>query len=536
MSGTKRANERCPLQAECERKCQHDGHELDCDYYEANAREGYTIEDQEQEREKRWRENEEKMFDAEISADPIPGVGQLVYLPIDQLHPHPNNPRKDLGDLTELADSIKAKGILQNLTVIPMELVDPDATVTLEGSQYTILIGHRRHAAAKLAGLQELPCIITSMDEKEQLQTMLLENIQRSDLTIYEQANGFQMMIDLGSTVKEISEKSGFSKSAIRSRLKIMELNQETLKEVSSRQIALADFDRLAQIKSIEKRNKALTEIGTHNFDRMVVSAIHEEHREKVTPEAKKQIKELGLKELPEKDRYSSKYDQISQINLDVWEPKNGLGLKSSDGVLYLLDRWGTIYFYRRRQKASPVKKSKEQIAREKAIENARAMLKEERAIAYELRKKFVEGIPVSQKTVPLLLRGAAIAIARQAVLYKPGDRDALVKLLGVDPKSNFAEIRKEAMKSVGAQEDNKLAPAIIYTAFEDGKNNGYFTDYKGVRPSHDGNLSLDALYGWLKLMGYEMSDAEKAMQDGTHSLFREDGAKDGNEESGGEA
>ena len=119
-------------------------------------------------------------------------------IPVDRLHPHPDNPRKDLGDLTELADSIKANGIMQNLTVV---IDDPSKTIT----DYTVIIGHRRLAAAKLAGLTEVPCFITEMDEKTQLTTMLAENMQRADLTVYEQAQGFQMMIDLGATVEDVA-------------------------------------------------------------------------------------------------------------------------------------------------------------------------------------------------------------------------------------------------------------------------------------------------------------------------------------------
>lgn len=134
---------------------------------------------------------------------------QMVYLSIDELFPHPDNPRRELGDLTELADSIKQNGVLQNLTVVPRI-----ATSELAGEPcqqgYTVIIGHRRLAAAKLAGLSELPCVIMEMTEKEQIQTMLVENMQRSDLTVYEEAQGFQMMLDLGETVETIAEKSGF--------------------------------------------------------------------------------------------------------------------------------------------------------------------------------------------------------------------------------------------------------------------------------------------------------------------------------------
>ena len=91
--------------------------------------------------------------------------------------PHPNNPRRDLGDLTELTDSIKKNGVMQNLTVVP----GPD-----DGG-YTVLIGHRRLAAALAAGLEEVPCrVAEGLSEKEQLGIMLEENMQRTDLTIIE--------------------------------------------------------------------------------------------------------------------------------------------------------------------------------------------------------------------------------------------------------------------------------------------------------------------------------------------------------------
>lgn len=99
---------------------------------------------------------------------------ELTYLSVDKLHPHPDNPRKDLGDLTELTDSIKANGVFQNLTVVP------------EGDGYTIIIGHRRCAAAKAAGLTEVPRIVTEMSEREQLQTMLLASVIVSVIGLYE--------------------------------------------------------------------------------------------------------------------------------------------------------------------------------------------------------------------------------------------------------------------------------------------------------------------------------------------------------------
>ena len=122
---------------------------------------------------------------------------KTVRIPISQLKPNPDNPRKDLGDLTELTESIKKNGVMQNLTVMP----DTDG-------KYLMLIGHRRMAAAQAAGLDELECrIVDEMSRNEQISIMLTENIQRNDLTVLEQAESFQLMLDLGDNVETIAEK-----------------------------------------------------------------------------------------------------------------------------------------------------------------------------------------------------------------------------------------------------------------------------------------------------------------------------------------
>ena len=115
-------------------------------------------------------------------------MNEIRMIPIGDLEHHPENPRKDLGDLSELTESIRKNGVYQNLTVV----------ADLKRCKYLVVIGNRRMEAAKAAGLVELPCAISDMDHKEQIATMLEENMQRQDLTVYEQAQGFQMMMDLG--------------------------------------------------------------------------------------------------------------------------------------------------------------------------------------------------------------------------------------------------------------------------------------------------------------------------------------------------
>ena len=155
---------------------------------------------------------------------------EITVLAVEKLLSHPDNLRKNVGDVTELAESIKASGVMQNLTVVPYE------------DKYRVVIGHRRLAAAKKAGLKELPCIISDMDYKTQVATMLSENMQRVDLTICEQTSGIQMMLDLGEDVSSISQKTGFSESTVRKRIKIGALPAEELKKAEDRGGTLEEY------------------------------------------------------------------------------------------------------------------------------------------------------------------------------------------------------------------------------------------------------------------------------------------------------
>ena len=280
----KSINDRCPLQVECERKrCDFIHTELECPYYSANARKDYYIDDQEEIRNRRDRERMDEALLASLGDDDDDDTadGGLVYIPIEQLYPHPDNPRKDLGDLTELADSIKANGVLQNLTVVP-RTVTGEITGETWQKGYTVVIGHRRLAASKLAGLKELPCVITDMDLRSQVQTMLMENIQRADLTLYEQAQGFQMMLDLGDSIDEIARKSGFSQTTVRRRVKLLELDQEKFKASVSRGANLMDYMELDKIDDPELKNEVLEAIGTNNFRQKLASAIETEKSRKL--------------------------------------------------------------------------------------------------------------------------------------------------------------------------------------------------------------------------------------------------------------
>ena len=177
---------------------------------------------------------------------------QIVNIAIDRLFPHSDNPRKDLGDLSELAASIKASGVLQNLTVVPDEPDNPD-------TDYTIIIGHRRYAAAKIAGLTELPCIVVEMSEREQLQTMLVENMQRSDLNFFEEAAAiYALMQDRSMTQEETARRLGMSQPSLANKIRLLRLSGEEQRMVLENHLTERHARALLRMEDPEKRMAAL--------------------------------------------------------------------------------------------------------------------------------------------------------------------------------------------------------------------------------------------------------------------------------------
>ena len=297
-------------------------------------------------------------------------MNTIEMIPVGQLHHHPDNPRKDLGDLGELTESIRKNGVMQNLTVVrghmmskaewieaaraegadkqsAAESYDPENAMVSDG--YMVVIGNRRMEAAKAAGVKEVPCVISDMDHRTQISTMLEENMQRADLTVYEQAQGFQMMMDLGYSAGEIAEKTGFGETTVRRRLKMAELDKAIFKKACGKQITMDDLDRLAKIDSLKERNALLKGYGENNFEWNVTRAIQVQESGKRKTEARKALKAAGIEKLPDKDRYSyGKYRELynDRCRLFEWDGKKNFIPKIKEGKLFYWEDDTTITFY----------------------------------------------------------------------------------------------------------------------------------------------------------------------------------------------
>lgn len=503
MAKKKMINDRCPFEGECCRKtCDFKFKEKQCGYYSANETFDDYISDQ--------RTKPIEDLDALIAGpDEETDEYGIKMLPITELFPHPDNPRKELGDLTELANSIKAKGVMQNLTVVRRA----------EGG-YTVIIGHRRRAASEVAGITELPCVIAEMTPQEQLETMLLENMQRVDLTAYEQAQGFQLMMNFGDTVEEISEKTGFSPTTVRRRIKLCELDQEKLKTVSSRQISITDLDKLSKIDSIAERNNVLEYIGTNNFESRLASTIKTQNIKKMSPVAKALVKKLKAKKISYSETYGGKYQRLGQtIYLNEWDGVT-IPVKSDETrkLYYLLDDgWGKFEIYVETPKKKPVKRPAEEIEREKRIDEAWSELDSMTSLHHQLRMDFVKSLNVNSKNTAEMFRGAVVACTLNVFGYVSGTSELAREALSIEDGADTLR------RSLIAVADVQLSafPQIIYAAFGDCNTNGYKGGWKGSFPYHADNVKLDALYRWLCSVGYQMSDDEIALQNGTHEVLK---------------
>lgn len=148
---------------------------------------------------------------------------ELQYVRIDEIHPHPANPRRNLGDLTGLAASIGTVGILQ-----PLVVHEADEGVIA-------LLGHRRRAAASLAGLEEVPAFVwTGLTEDEQLEVLLIENLQRDDLKPCEEAHAFDSLVKSGKSQRIVAERVGCDQSHVSRRLELLKLSEEDQERVDA--------------------------------------------------------------------------------------------------------------------------------------------------------------------------------------------------------------------------------------------------------------------------------------------------------------
>jgi len=224
-------------------------------------------------------------------------------VPVDRIMPNVHQPRKDLGDLKEMADSIREKGIIEPILVRARD------------RDFEIIAGERRYMAAKMAGMAEIPCIQMDISDDETLELSIIENIQRKDLNIFEVANSLKTLSErYGYTHEELSGKLGKSRVTVTELIKISSLPEDIQKECLRLNINSQTFVlELAKIENPREIMAILKQYEKNAFSREDLKEYRKNTREDPSTE-KTVAKQIRFSVVSE--------DEKVKINFNIREKK----------------------------------------------------------------------------------------------------------------------------------------------------------------------------------------------------------------------
>lgn len=183
---------------------------------------------------------------------------EVFDVSVGKIKPNPYQPRKtfDQKALEELSKSIKENGLFQ-----PILLRE-----TLVG--YEIISGERRYRASKLAGLKTIPAIIYDYTDQQMMEVALVENIQREDLSIVEEARSYQSLIDnLGYTQEQLANKVGKSRSHVANIIRLLKLDDDILESVDKGLLSMGHVKVLITIDDKKRQHQIVDQIISQNLN-----------------------------------------------------------------------------------------------------------------------------------------------------------------------------------------------------------------------------------------------------------------------------
>ncbi|MBQ0100060.1 MAG: hypothetical protein KBS39_00955, partial [Lachnospiraceae bacterium] len=381
-------------------------------------------------------------------------------------------------------------------------------------------------AAAKMAGLEQVPCAVANMTPAEQFHTMMVENMQREDLTPIEQADGFQMMLDLGYSKEDITAQTGFSRTTIDHRLKMRELDRKKFTESQERGGTITDYIALEQIEDPKEKNRVLGYIGTADFRNMLQRAVNEQEAKKEKKKIVEFLKEKGCKKMAENDAkvryYGNKWEQVKSF---IYELKDAQKIHFVPGVEYFYYQDYSVSVYKRAEKKKEEKRPQIEIDLEKWEKEGKAQLDEIKKRHKTLRMNFMKGLSdgmlVRSKKFTEVMKYAAMELNPSAYelygmsIYSCSD-ETFYEVMGVEEPDFYGpEEEKEKGEARKLVENNfvKSLAAAVYARLED--------QAKFYKVSYDKEFiaiveTEKLMYSFLEALGYEASTEEKQMLDGT--------------------
>lgn len=198
-------------------------------------------------------------------------IGRMI--PVDKLDPNPEQPRTEFGDLTELTASIAEKGVLEPLLVKPNRLT----------GRWMIIAGERRWRSAQRAGLKEVPCVEMEVDEGTVAEIALIENMQRKDLTVWEEADGLLSLCDrFGYTHDDVARKVGKSRSTVTEALAIARIPEDVREVCRAAEVtAKSSLLQIVRQPDDESMRRFAKEIASKGLNR---NDVREARRQEMGP------------------------------------------------------------------------------------------------------------------------------------------------------------------------------------------------------------------------------------------------------------
>lgn len=422
------------------------------------------------------------------------------------IDPHPDNPRKNIGDVTDLAASIKTNGLLTPLSVVP------------NGSRYRVIAGHRRLAACKQAGTGAVPCFVLDLDPLQQLEAMVTENCQREQLTVLEEADAIQGMLDLGATTASVAHRLGRSGDYVRDRAKAASIDNEVR---ASRddfgQLTIGQLVAIARYDGRPDLQKRLAQAaGTSNFD-YTLSRIERDDRDRQWVESVAALlveSDNGINLIPDPPYSNPEWRFIGCMSPSTSTPEEAIEKirEQNPAAVSIHTVSQQVYLWTRRDKTADAEKGARRAAEQAERDARRHALEEYAAASADKRMAWLHANLHGVKRAQLIETTARLGLLQIIDPDPQGYTLALstwndaacgaeqfATISGIEPKRALAELRHHLDEPDWAV----WAVQILAARIE------WFIDPTDWTTVNDTSRRIHGYYLILESLGYQPSDDE---------------------------
>lgn len=244
-------------------------------------------------------------------------VPELLQLDPSQIRAHPRNPRQQVTDLAGLVDSIRQVGILEPVVVAPWPSDLPTSSETRQDG-YVLIAGHRRHAAAKKAGVKVPALHRPDLDTLPvQIEAMLVENLHRADLTAIEEGDAYQGLLDLGLTQADIATKVGRPRRTVSERVRVAGIPGPAREKLHAHQITIDAALAIAEFKGdADAQDRLVQHAGSGSWDSVLRELRARKTAQATRVKTRKALEKAGVKVL---DGYPADPDIEGTDDVEPW-------------------------------------------------------------------------------------------------------------------------------------------------------------------------------------------------------------------------